>query len=142
MGMTGLGSGDLLFERADGLAVVERGNRRHRRFQRTGFLYTLGSHVFEKLRSYFGLLDQLDNGLGLRLVDRASVSVVIIADDDDVEDVAGDIAAKERIGAADGLHTRLATGSVRRRRHKGILIMTARQVLQTAADQNAATLAR
>src|SRR5215469_8289483 len=98
MGMTGLGLGDLFLERADGLAIVAGGNRRRRRFQRTGLLDALGPHVFEKLRPDLGLLDQLDNCLGLDLIDRSSGSVVIIADNDDVEDVAGDIAAKERVG--------------------------------------------
>src|SRR6516164_1163586 len=116
MGMTSLCLGDLFLERADGLAVVARGNRRYRSLQRAGFVNALGLHVFEKLRPDLDLLDQLDNGLGLNLVDRASVSVVIIADHDDVEDVAGDITTKERIGAADGLHIRLATGGVRRGR--------------------------
>ena len=67
--------------------------------------------------------------------------VGFITDNHDVEDVAGDIAAQEGVGAADGLHIRLATGGVRRRRHKGIFIMAAWQVLQRAADQNAAAVA-
>src|SRR6516225_1156136 len=118
MGMTGLGLGDLFLERADGLAIVAGGDRRYRRLERAGFLDALGPHVFEKLWSYFGLLDQLDNDIGLGLVNGAAVSVVIITDNHDVEDVAGDIAAQEGVGAADGLHIRLATRGVGRRRHK------------------------
>src|SRR5215471_17502423 len=87
------------------------------------------------------LLDQLENCLGLGLVDRPADAIVIIPDDDNVEDVAQDIAAQKRIGAADGLHLRLAAGGVERRRHKRILVMTARQMLQSAADQEAAALA-
>ena len=113
--MTGLGLSDLFLERANGFAIIPGGDRRDSGFERTGFLDALGSHVFEKLRPDLGLLDQLDNGLGLVLVDRAAVSVVIIADHDDIEDVAGDIAAQEGVGAADCLHIRLATGGVGRR---------------------------
>src|SRR5215472_16032404 len=50
IGMTGLCLGDLFFKRADGLAIVPRGNRRHRGLERTGFLDAPGLHVFEKLR--------------------------------------------------------------------------------------------
>src|SRR5215831_7673331 len=50
MGMTGLCLADLFLERADRLAIVAGGDRRHRRLQRTGFLDALGPHVFEKLR--------------------------------------------------------------------------------------------
>src|SRR5262249_4985613 len=81
----------------DSLAVVAGGDCRYRRLKRTGLLDALGLHVFEELRPDLGLLDQLDNGLGLGLIDSASVSVVIIADHHDVEDVAGDITAKERL---------------------------------------------
>src|SRR6516165_509227 len=142
MGMTGLGLGDLLLERADGLAIVAGGDRRYRRLQRASFVNALGPHVFEELRPDLGLLDQLENGLGLGLINRSSGSVVIIADNDDVEDIAGDIAAQEGVGAADCLHIRFATGGVERRRHKGVFIMAAEQVLQAAADQNTAAVAR
>jgi hypothetical protein len=53
---------------------------------------TLDPHVFQKPRPDLGL------------VDNASGSVVIIADHHNVEDVARDIAAKDGIGSADGLH--------------------------------------
>src|SRR5215469_6299808 len=99
MGMTGLCLGDLFLERADGLAIVAGGDSRDRSLERTGFLDTLSPHVFEKLRPDLGLLDQLENGLGLGLVEGSSGSVVIVADNHDVEDVAGDIAAQEGIGA-------------------------------------------
>src|SRR5215472_5247355 len=91
--MTSLCLGDLFLERADGLAIVAGGNRRYCSFQRTGFLDALGPHVFEKLRPDLGLLDQLENGLGLSFVECASDSVIIIADNHDVEDVAGDMPA-------------------------------------------------
>ena len=63
-------------------------------------------------------------------------SVIIIADNHDVEDVARDVAAEERIGAPHRLHLRLATRSVRRSGHKGIFVVAAGQVLQTSADQD------
>src|SRR5215470_570004 len=139
--MTGPCLGDLFFERADRLAVIARGNRRDRRRERAGFLDALSLHVFEKLWPDPRPFDQLENGLGLGLIDRPADAVVIIADDDNVEDVAQDIAAEKRIGAADRRHLRLAAGGIERRRHKGILVMAARQMLQTAADQDAAALA-
>jgi hypothetical protein len=40
------------------------------------------------------------------------------------------------------LHVRLAIRGIRRGRHKGIFIMAARQVLQTAPDQDFAVLPR
>src|SRR5690348_18298551 len=103
MDMTGLDLGDPFFKRADGLAMGVGGNRRYRGLKRTGFLDALGPHVFEKLRPDLCLLNQIENDLSLGLVDRSSVSVVIIPDDHDVEDVAGDIAPEKGIGAADGL---------------------------------------
>src|SRR5215831_2642984 len=106
MGMTGLCLGDLFLERADGLAIVAGGDRRHRRLQRTGLVDALGPHVFQELWSDLGLLDQIDNSLGLGLIDRSAGSVVTIADNHDVEDVAGDIAAQKGVGAADGLRRR------------------------------------
>src|SRR5215831_17775061 len=139
--MTDLCLGDLFFECADRLAVIARGNRRDRRRERAGFFDTLSLHVFEKLWPDPCLLDQRENCLGLGLIDRPAGAIVIIADDDNVEDVAQDIAAQKRIGAADRLHLRLAAGGIERRRHKGILVMAARQMLQTAANKEAAPLA-
>src|SRR5215469_14200111 len=139
--MTSLCLGDLFFERADRLAVIARGNRRDRRRERAGFFDTLSLHVFEKLWPDPRPFDQLKNGLGLGLVERPAGAVVIISDDDDIEEVAQDIAAQKRIGAADRLHLRLVSSGVERGRHKGILVMAARQMLQTAADQEAAALA-
>src|SRR5215469_13153999 len=139
--MTGLRLGDLFFEGADRLAIIARGNRRDRRRERAGFFDTLSLHVFEKLGPDPCLLDQLENCPCLGLVDRPAGAIVIIPDDDNVEDVAQDIAAQKRIGAADSLHLRLATGGVERRWQKGILVMAALQMLQTAADQEAAALA-
>ena len=101
--MTGFRLSYLFLESADRFAIITGCNCRDRSLEGTGFLDALGLHVFEKLRSYLGFLDQLDNSLGLRLVDRAAISVVIIADHYDVEDVAGDIAAQDGVGAADGL---------------------------------------
>src|SRR5271165_3364188 len=118
------------------------GDRRYGSLERTSLLDALGLHVFQKLRPDFGLLDQIKNCLDLGLVDCASGSVVVIPDNHDVEDVAGDVAAEERIGAPHCLHVRLATRGVHRGRHKGIFIMAARQVLQTTADQDAAALLR
>src|SRR5215469_1941977 len=118
--MTGLGLSDLFLECADGLAIVPSSNRRGSNLERTGFLDALGFHVFEKLGSGFCLLDQLNNRLRLGLVDGSPGSVVIILDDHDVEDVASDVATKERIGASHRLHLRLATRSVEWARHKGI----------------------
>src|ERR1700758_2497984 len=93
--MTNLRLGDLFFERTDGLAIVASCNRPDRSLERTDLLDAPGPHVFQKLRPDFCLFDQIENCLGLSLVDRASGSVVIIPDDDDVEDVAGDIPAAQ-----------------------------------------------
>src|ERR1700719_368404 len=142
MGITGLRLGDLFFERADGLAVVASCNRSCRSLERAGLLDALGSHVLQKLGPDFCSLHQIKNGLGLGLVEGSSGSVVIIADNHDVEDIAGDIAAKKRIGAPDCLHTRLTTVGVERGRHKGVFIMAAWQMLQTATDQDPAALPR
>src|SRR6516162_3059518 len=131
--MTGLYLDYLFLQSGDGLAVVAGSNRCHGSLERTGFRDAWGLHVFQKLRPDFCLLDELKNRLGLSFVDRSSRSIVIIPDDHDVENVAGDVTAKIRIGAAYRLHIRLATRRVQRGRHKGILIMAARQVLQTAA---------
>src|SRR5215469_12731755 len=142
IGTTDLRLGYLLFESADCFAIIPSGYRRDSRLERTGFLDAPGFHVFEKLRPGFGLLDQIENCLGLGLIDRSSGSVVIIPDDHDIEDVARDVPAEKRIGAPDGLHVRLAARSVERGRHIGIFVMAARQVLQPAADQDAAAPAR
>src|SRR6516165_8315049 len=99
--MAGLCFGYLLLERADRFAVVASSNRCDGSLERTGFLDALGSHVFQKLRSGFGLLDQIEDCLGLGLVDGSAASVVVIPDDHDVEDVAGDVTAEEGIGAPD-----------------------------------------
>src|SRR5271163_147571 len=104
--MTGLRFGDLLLESGNGLAIVAGSDRRDRGFERTGFLDTLRPHVFQKLRPDFGLFDQIKKRDGLRLVYSAAVSVVILADDHDVEDIAGDIAAQVRIGASHALYGR------------------------------------
>src|SRR5215831_9805431 len=97
--MTSLCLGYLLLERADGLAILAGGDRRDGRLERTRFRDALRFHVFQKLRPGFALLDQLENCLGLSLVDRSAGSVVVIPDRDDVEDVAGDVAAEKRVGA-------------------------------------------
>ena len=76
----------------------------------------------------FRLFDELENGLRLRLIDRSAVSIVVIADYDNVEDIAEDIAAEEGIGAAHRLHLRLATGGLQWSRHKRVFVMAARQV--------------
>src|SRR5271169_5444023 len=125
MGMTGLRLSYLFLESANGLAIVPGCNRRYSSLERTGFRDALGLHVFQKLRSDFCLFDQINNSFSLELVYRPAGSVVIIPDNHDVEDVAGDVAAKERVGAAYRLHVRLATRGVRRGRHKGIFIMAA-----------------
>src|SRR5215831_6202679 len=111
--MTGLCSAHLFLERADRFAIVPGRNRRDSGCERTGFLDAPGLHVFEKLWPGFRSFDQIENGLGLGLVNGPSVSIVIIPDDYDVEDVAGDIAAQKGIGAPHRLHTRLATGRIR-----------------------------
>src|SRR5271163_4276975 len=129
MGMTGLRLSYLFLESANGLAIVPGCNRRYRSLERTGFRDALGLHVFQKLGSDFCFFDQINNCLSLGFVYWPSDSVVIIPDNHDVEDVAGDVAAQERIGAPYCLHVRLATRGVRRGRHKGIFIMAARQVL-------------
>src|SRR5689334_11490383 len=116
--MTGLRLGDLLRESGDGLAIVPGGDRRDRRFERTGFLDALRPHVFQKLRPDFCLFDQIEKRVGLSLVYYASVSVVIVANDDDIEDIAGDVAAQVRIGAPDTLYIRLATRGIQRGRHE------------------------
>src|SRR5215470_1995738 len=140
--MAGPCFGYLLLERAERLAIVAGGDRRDGSLEGTGFLDALRLHVFEKLRSGFGLPDQIENCLDLTLVDRSANSVVIISDHDDVEDVARDVAAQKGIGAPYRLHARLATCGVRRGRHKGVFVMAAWQVLQPAADQDAAALLR
>src|SRR5215472_5860124 len=93
--MTGLCPAHLFLERADRFAIVSGRNCRDSGFERTGFLDAASLHVFEKLRPGFRLFDQIENGLGLGLVDGSSVPIVIIPDDHDVEDVAGDIAAQK-----------------------------------------------
>ena len=118
IGMTGLRLGDLLRESGDGLAIVPGGDRRDRGFERTGFLDALRPHVFQKLRPDFCLFDQIEKRGGLSLVDCASVPVVIVADDQHVEYIAGDIAAQVRIGASHTLYGRLATRGVQRGGHK------------------------
>src|ERR1700719_1670068 len=116
--MGGLRLGDLLRESANGLAIVPGGDRRYRAFERTGFLDALRPHVFQKLRPDLCPFDQIKKRAGLSLVYWASFSVVIVADDHDIEDIAGDIAAEVRIGASHTLHVRLATRGVQRGWHK------------------------
>jgi len=116
--MTGLCLGDLLLESGNGLAIIPGGDRRYRSFQRTGFRDALRTHVFQKLRPDFCLFDQFKKRGGLGLVYGAAVSVVIVADDHDVEDIASDIAAQVRIGASHTLYGRLATRGVERGGHK------------------------
>src|SRR6516164_7230341 len=140
--MTGLYLDYLLLQSGDGLAIVAGSNRCHGSLQRTGFRDARDLHVFQKLRPDFRLLDELKNPLGLSFVDRSSRSIVIIPDDHDVENVAGDVPAKVRVSAPYRLHIRLATRHVRWGQHKGIFIMAARQVLQTAADHDPAILPR
>jgi hypothetical protein len=91
------------------LQIVPGGDRRDRGFERTGLLDALSPHVFQKLRPDLCLFYQVKKYVGLGLVYGASDSVVIVADDHDVEDVAGDIAAQVRIRAPYTLHVRLAT---------------------------------
>src|SRR5215467_5395012 len=112
MGTTGLRLHYLSLERADRFAIVARGDRRDGRLEGTGFLDALGLHVFEKLRPGFGLLDQLDNFLGLGFAHRPAIAVVVIPDNYDIEDVAGDVTTQERVGASDRLHARLVTRNV------------------------------
>ena len=69
---------------------------------------------FKNFGPTFALLDQVKNYLGLVLVYCSHSSVVIISDDYNVEDIAGDVAAQERIGAPHCLHVRLATRGVQR----------------------------
>src|ERR1700752_3642216 len=142
LGMTGLCLSYVFLYLSNGLAIVSRCNCRDSSRKRTGFLDALGLHVLQKLGPYFGFFDQIKDSLGLDLVYCPSSSVVIIPDNYNVEDVAGDVAAEERIGAPYCLHVRLATRDIWGRRHKGILIMAARQVLETAADQEDAALLR
>src|SRR6267154_20261 len=104
--MVGLGFGDLFVQSANRLAIISGCDRRYRGFERTSFLDASGSHVFEKLRSDFGLFNEIENGVSLGLVDCSLVSVVIIPDNDDIEDIAGDVAAEVRICAPDTLHAR------------------------------------
>src|SRR5215467_5148345 len=136
--MTGLYLADLLLESADGLAIVAGSNRCDSCIERTCCLDAPGLHVFEKFGPDFRLSDQIENCLCLDLVYCASVSVVIVPDDHDVEDVAGDISAQEGIGAADRLHVGFSARPVRQGRHEEIFKVAARQVLQAAADQDAA----
>src|SRR5215472_11731900 len=110
--MTSLCLGYLLLERANGLAIIAGGDRRDGRLERTRFLDTLGLHVFEELGPGFGLFDQSKDCLRLGLVDGAAGSIVIIADDHDIEDVAGDVVAQERVGAPHRLYLRLAPRGV------------------------------
>src|ERR1700737_2645692 len=133
--MTSLCLTYVFLQSANGLAIVPSCNRRNSSLERTGFLDALGLHVFQKLRPDFCFFYQIQDCLRLSLVDCSSGSVVIIPDNYNVEDVAGDVAAEERIGAPYSLHGRLATRGVQRGWHKGIFIMPARQGLQTAADQ-------
>src|ERR1700730_17631768 len=112
--MTGLCLGDLLLESGNGLAIIPGGDCRYCSFQRTGFLDALRTHVFQKLRPDFCLFDQFKKRGDLGLVYGAAVSVVIVADDHDVEDIASDIAAQVRIGASYTLYGRLATRGVER----------------------------
>src|SRR6202043_1147507 len=97
---------------ADGLAIIPGCDCRDRGFERTGFLDAPGLHVFEKLRPDFCPFDQIDNCRGLGLVDWTTVSVVIVADNDDVEDVAGDVAAQVGISASHTLYVRLSARAV------------------------------
>src|SRR6516162_10689142 len=107
MGMTSLSLSYLFLERADRFAIVPGCNCRDGSLERTGFLDALRLHVFQKLRPGFDLFDQIENCLSLGLVDGSSDAVVIIPDHDDIEDVAGDVAAEERIGTPHCLHVRL-----------------------------------
>src|SRR6202022_4252339 len=123
--MTSLCLTYVFLQSANGLAIVPGCNRRNSSLERTGFLDTMGLHVFQKLRPDFCFFDQIKDYLSLGLVYCPSGSIVIIPDNHDVEDVAGDVAAEERIGAPHCLHVRLATRSVQRGRDKGIFIMAA-----------------
>src|SRR5262249_55449783 len=104
MGITSLCLNYLFLERANGLAKISGGNRRHCSFERARVLNALGLHVFEELRPDFCFLDEVKHDLGLGLVDRSSVPVVIVTADHDVEDIAYDVAMEERIGASYCLH--------------------------------------
>src|SRR5215470_13037555 len=97
--MTGLCPAHLFLERADCFAIVSGRNRRDSRFTRTGFLDAASLHVFEKLRPGFRLFDQIENGLGLGLVDISSVPIFKQKTAYEIEDVAGDIAAQKGISA-------------------------------------------
>src|SRR5205809_4368340 len=99
MGMTGLCLTYVFLQSANGLAIVPSCNRCNSSLERTGFLDALGLHVLQKLRTDFCFFDQIKNYLSLDLVYCPPGSVVIIADNHYVEDVAGDVAAEERIGA-------------------------------------------
>src|ERR1700745_4404094 len=138
MGMTGLCLSYLFFQCANGFAIVPDFYRRYGCLERTGFLDAPSLHVFQKLRPDFRFFDQVKNCLGLVLVDCSHSPVVIISDDYNIEDIADHVATQERIGAPRCLHLRLATRSVERRRHKGILIMPGWQMLKTAPDPDAA----
>src|ERR1700746_195450 len=97
--MTSLRLGYLFLQSANGLAIIPGCDRRYRGFERTGFLEAPSLHVFQKLRPDFGFFDQLENCLGLAVVYRSSSAVVIILGNHNVEDVAGDVSAEERIVA-------------------------------------------
>ena len=73
---------------------------------------------FRNFGPTFAFFDQFKKRSGLRLVYGAAVSVVIVADDHDVEDIASDIAAQVRIGASHTLYGRLAPRGVERGGHK------------------------
>src|SRR6516164_7584339 len=98
MGMTGLCLADLSFQSADRLAIVPGGNRRYRRFERAGFRNAPSLHVLQKLRPRFRPFYEIKNRPGLGFIDCSSGSVVIIPDNHDIEDVAHNVAAEERIG--------------------------------------------
>src|SRR5690242_19769453 len=81
IGMVGLRLGDLLLQSGNRLPIIAIRDRRDCGFERTGFLDALRPHVFQEFRPDFCLFDQIEKHVGLGLVDCASVSVVIIADD-------------------------------------------------------------
>ena len=90
----------------------------------------------------FAFFDQSKNCPALGLVYCSAVAIVIVPDNHDVEDVAGDVTAQVGVCTPHRLHLRLGACRVRRRRHKGILIIAAREVLQTATDPDRPALPR
>src|SRR5271166_437743 len=118
-----------ILQRVDRLAVVAREHGGDGLRWRSAVFYGLQAHIFEKLRACLRLFHFSENFYDLLIRNRAADSIVIIANHNNVENIAGDISAQIGISAAYRLHIVLAAGSIKRSRHERILEVTSGQVL-------------